>query len=198
MDSYENISKHRKLPVILNEDEQRALLTQPNPKAPTGLRNICILRVMLDAGLTLSEATNLRPDEIDFANGCITVRHADGYREGRMLWLGEENISLIKRWLKVRPNAEYFFCTLKGGKLDDRYIREMVKRLAGKAKIKKHVFPHSLRHSFAADLYRKTRNIRIVQEALGHVDLSTTMIYANVIEEKLEDAMKFFREGETA
>ena len=198
MDSYESIGKHRKLPAILNEDEQKLLLAQPNPKAPTGLRNICILRVMLDAGLTLSETINLRPAEIDLANGCITVRHADGYREGRTLWLGSENISLIKRWLNVRPDAEYLFCTLKGGKLDDRYIREMVKRLAGKAKIKKHVFPHSLRHSFAADLYRKTRNIRIVQEALGHVDLSTTMIYANVIEEKLEDAMKFFREGETA
>ena len=198
MDNHENIKKYRKLPVILNEDEQKVLLAQPNPKAPTGLRNICILRVMLDAGLTLSEVTSLRPDEIDFTNGCITVRHADGYREGRILWLGAENLSFIQRWIKVRPNAEYLFCTLKGSKLDDRYIREMVKRLAVKAKINKNVFPHSLRHTFAADLYRKTRNIRIVQEALGHVDLSTTMIYANVIDEKLEEAMKFFRKGETA
>jgi integrase/recombinase XerD len=79
--------------------------------------------------------------------------------------------------------------------LDDRYIREMVKRLALRAGVKKNVFPHSLRHTFAADLYRKTRNICIVQEALGHADLSTTMIYAYLIEEDLEDSAKIFSFG---
>ncbi len=196
----EKEKKPRKLPVILNFEEQRALLAQPNPKAPTGLRNLCMIKLMLDAGLRLSEVISLRPQDIDFENSSIEIHGEDEQKDvrSRTLWLGQDTLELIKRWLEIKPNSEYLFSTLKGGRLDDRYIREMVKRLAGRAKIKKNVFPHSLRHSFAADLYRKTRNIRIVQEALGHADLSTTMIYTFFIDENLEKAMQFFRSGKTA
>lgn len=190
--------RQRKLPVILNFEEQNALLAQPNPKAPTGLRNLCMMKLMLDAGLRLSEVINLQPHHINLQEGSLLLDNGEEGKETRILWLGEDTIGLIKHWLKIKPAGEYLFCTLKGGRLDDRYIREMVKRLAGRAEIKKNIFPHSLRHTFAADLYRKTRNIRIVQEALGHVDLSTTMIYAYLIDEKLEKAMKFFRSGEAA
>jgi len=70
----------------------------------------------------------------------------------------------------------------------------MVKRLAVKAGIVKNVHPHTLRHSFATDLYRETSKIRLVQKALGHSDLSTTMIYTHVFDEGLEDALKSFRQ----
>ncbi len=198
MNSYGSEKKQRKLPVILNMEEQKALLAQPNPKAPTGLRNLCIIKLMLDAGLRLSEVINLRPEDIDMQDGIMRVHNEGEHKDERTLWLGEDTLNLIKRWIGIKPAGEYLFCTLKGGRLDDRYIREMAKRLAGRGKIKKNVFPHSLRHSFAADLYRKTRNIRIVQEALGHADLSTTMIYTYLIDEKLEKAMQFFRPGEAA
>lgn len=197
MNSSESERKQRKLPVILNREEQEALLKQPNPKAPTGLRNLCIMKMMLDGGLRLSEVINLKPEDINFENGSMVIQE-NGPKDKRILWLGDDSLALIKRWLQIRPGCEYLFCTLKGGVLDDRYIREMVKRLSLRAGIKKNIFPHSLRHTFAADLYRKTRNIRIVQEALGHADLSTTMIYANLIEEELEGALKFFRKGKAA
>ncbi len=197
MNSYQNITKQRKLPVILSWEEQEALLNQPNPKAPTGLRNLCIIKMMLDGGLRLSEVINLRPNDINSENGRLIIQE-NGTKEQRTLWLGADTLELLKQWLKIRPDCEYLFCTLKGGRLDDRYIREMVKRLALRAGIKINIFPQSLRHTFAADLYRKTRNICIVQQALGHADLSTTMIYANLIEEDLEEALKFFRWGEAA
>ena len=57
----------------------------------------------------------------------------------------------------------------------------------------KDVHPHTLRHTFATDLYRTTKNIRLTQKALGHSDLSTTMIYTHLVDDELEDALKSFR-----
>jgi len=73
----------------------------------------------------------------------------------------------------------------------------MVKRYAIKAGIDKDVSPHTLRHSFATDLYRETSKIRLVQKALGHSDLSTTMIYTHIVDDELEDVLKSFRQPAT-
>jgi integrase/recombinase XerD len=71
----------------------------------------------------------------------------------------------------------------------------MVKRCATKAGITKNVHPHTLRHSFATDLYRETGKIRLVQRALGDANLSTTEIYTHIVDEELEDALKSFRQA---
>jgi len=71
----------------------------------------------------------------------------------------------------------------------------MVKRCAVKAGIEKDVHPHTLRHSFATDLYRETSKIRLVQKVLGHSDLSTTMIYTHIFDEEVESALKSFRQA---
>mgnify|MGYP001314732759 CR=1 FL=1 len=86
--------------------------------------------------------------------------------------------------------------TLKGSQLNDRYLRQMVKRYAEKAGIlsdDKDVHPHTLRHTFATDLLRKTKNIRLVQKALGHSHLSTTEIYTHIVDDEMEEALKSFR-----
>jgi len=69
----------------------------------------------------------------------------------------------------------------------------MVARYAVNAGILKHVTPHTLRHSFATDLYRETTNIRLTQKALGHSNLTTTQIYTHIVDEQLEEALKTFR-----
>lgn len=69
----------------------------------------------------------------------------------------------------------------------------MVVNYAEKAGITKKISPHTLRHSFGTDLLRDTKNIRLVQKALGHSDLSTTMIYTHIVDDELEDALKNFR-----
>ena len=69
----------------------------------------------------------------------------------------------------------------------------MVKNYADKAGIEKNISPHTLRHTFATDLYRETGKIRLVQKALGHADLSTTMIYTHIVDEELEHELKNFR-----
>ena len=75
-----------------------------------------------------------------------------------------------------------------------RYVQRMVKRYAAKAGIDKNISPHTLRHSFATDLYRETSKIRLVQKVLGHSDLSTTMIYTHIFDEEVESALKSFRQ----
>ena len=69
----------------------------------------------------------------------------------------------------------------------------MVKRYAKKAGINKDISPHTLRHTFATDLLRETKNIRLVQKALGHSDISTTMVYTHIVDEELEGALKNLR-----
>lgn len=183
--------KTRKLPDILNGEEREALLCQPNPRAPTGLRNLCILRLMLDTGITLSELLNLQPEDIDLEKGQILIRKED-IEKNRTAWVGDETLNLLRKWNNISPKSKYLFCTLKGGQLDGRYIREMVKRLASKAGIKKNIYPHSLRHTFAADLYRETKNIRLVQKALGHAEVSTTTIYTYLVEAEPEEVRLVF------
>ncbi len=183
--------KTRKLPDILTGEERDALLGQPNPKAPTGLRNLCILRLMLDTGITLSELLNLKLEDIDFEEGQIVIKKEDRGKN-RSAWIGGETLEYLRKWNVISPRGEYLFSTLKGGQLDGRYIREMVKRLSRKAGIKKNIFPHSLRHTFAVDLYRETKNIRSVQKALGHADISTTTIYTYLVETEPEEIRLVF------
>ena len=197
----------KKLPDVLTEKEIAALLKQPNKRAPTGLRNFCIMRIMLDAGLRASEVINLNVNDIDWESGWLKVRQGKGKKD-RILWLNEDALGLLKGWrnqrLVIRDegsegnkgdkcNSDRLFVTLDGKTLSDRYLRAMVKRYASKAEISKNVHPHTLRHTFGTDLYKSTRNIRLVQKALGHADLSTTMIYTHIMDEELEDAMKSFR-----
>ena len=71
----------------------------------------------------------------------------------------------------------------------------MVQRRALKAGIPKHCHPHTLRHTFATEIYRQTKDIRGVQKMLGHADLSTTMIYTHIVDDDVENAMRGFNIG---
>lgn len=183
----------KRLPEVLNREEQEALLSAPNLKAPTGLRNYAMLTLFLNLGLRVAEAVNLKVNDIDWSNGQLVVRQGKGKKD-RVLWLTDEDIKTLKSWLAIRPvDSVYLFCPLKGGYMNDRYIRDFVKRYSFKKGIKKDVHPHTLRHSFATDLFRKTGNIRLVQKALGHASIATTMIYTHIVDEQLESALKSFR-----
>lgn len=192
------VRKAKKLPYVMTEDELKALLAQPNPKCPTGLRNLCMMRLMCNAGLRVAEVLNLKVKDIDWMTGKLKVVQGKGKKD-RILWLNEDDLELLGRWRgKRKVQSENLFTTLQGEAIDDRYIRNMVKRLAKKAGIINDIHPHTLRHTFATDIYRETKNIRLVQKALGHSDLSTTMIYTHIIDDEIEQAMKGFRQGKLA
>jgi site-specific recombinase XerD len=179
----------KKLPKTLTKEEALKLLSQPNKKAPTGLRNRCIMQLMYRAGLRESEVINLVSRDIEWKEGILRVWKGKGAKD-RTLYLDEHTLDLLQIWDERRPKGRYFFCTLKGGKLSDRYLRQMVERYGYKARIEKHVSPHMLRHTFATELLREGYNIREVQKLLGHSDVSTTMIYTHVYDSDLAHKMR--------
>ena len=193
--------KGRKIPEVLTESEQTALLAQPNPRYPTGERNFTMMQLMLDTGLRISEVTALKWRDIDLSTGKLMVRQGKGGKD-RTLWVAEADIDRLRSWRERQATVcdtcdtcEHVFTTLAGKALGHRYIQQAVKRYAVKAGIAKNVHPHTLRHSFATDLYRETSKIRLVQKVLGHSDLSTTMIYTHIFDEEVETALKSFRQA---
>jgi len=188
------VAKGHKLPKVLTEEEQNSLIEQFNTRYDSSLRNLCMIRLMLEAGLRAGEVVNLRPEHLNMISCRLDIKGGKGAKD-RTLWINEDLRNLIGRWLERRPESPWLFPTRNGTQVDTRFLRDMVKRYAKKAGIPEaeKVSPHTLRHTFATDLYRETKNIRLVQKALGHSDLSTTMIYTHIVDEELEDALKNFR-----
>jgi len=158
-----------------------------------------MLRLMLNTGLRLAEVTSLKWRDVDLTTGKLMVRQGKGAKD-RTLWVAEADIDRLRSWRerqaeRCAATGEHVFTTLNGEALGHRYVQRMVKRYAAKAGIDKNISPHTLRHSFATDLYRETSKIRLVQKALGHSDLSTTMVYTHTFDEEVESALKSFRQA---
>jgi len=185
--------KGRRLPEVLTPQEQGAILDQPGQDRLLGFRNYCMVRIMLNLGLRASEILNLKVNSVDWHSGKVLV-NGKGNKD-RTLKLNREDLDLLRRWWDRRPaqESEYLFTTFKGKRILDRYLRQMVKRLAAKAGLLKDIHPHSLRHSFATDFLRQTKNLRLTQKALGHARISTTEIYTHITDEELEEALETFR-----
>lgn len=179
------------LPKILTEDETERLLEQPNHRYFGPHRDYLFMRLMLKAGLRASEAVSLRPEHVDLMSGKLMVREGKGAKD-RTLWLGEEILEELREWMDRRPESEFLLPTRKATSVATSHLRRSIKRYARDADIEEveRVSPHTLRHTFATRLYRETGKIRMVQKALGHADLSTTMIYTHIVDEELEGAMK--------
>ncbi len=189
--------KPQRLPEVLTHEEQEALLRQPNAKNLNGLRNLCLIRLMLNAGLRAAEVLKVKTRDIDWSSGNLMVRQGKGNKD-RSLWVGDEDLRLLQLWLERKarlPKSELIFTNRDGKLICGRYLRKMVKRMATKAGIFKDVHPHTLRHTFATDLFRQTKNLRLTQKALGHSQLSSTMIYTHIVDDELEEALKTFRSG---
>lgn len=200
--------RSRKLPQVLADDEREALLKVPNVETATGIRNRCLLGLMVNAGLRVSELVGkegyglddpdrlggLQLDHVNLDTGELKVINGKG-KVDRNLWMDQTDIDLLKRWIKKRPQADHslIFCTLKGEKIYNRYIRAMLERTGKKAGIGRRVHPHLLRHTCLTDLYKETKDIRLIQKVAGHADLSTTMIYTHIHDEQVKDAMKGLR-----
>ncbi len=182
----------RRIPEVLTTEEQRAFLRTFNRKVPTGLRNYAMVRLMLDAGLRCGEVLSLRTRDIDWNTGKIHVHQGKGKKD-RIVWLNDDALDVLREWREKKPEGDLLFTTLKGDKINARYIRAMVERKRKKAEIEKDIHPHTLRHSFATDIYRESKNLRLVQKALGHSSIQTTEIYTHICDEELEQGMRFFR-----
>lgn len=183
----------KKLPVILEPTEATQLMSQPGKRYATGKRNKAIMQVMLNMGLRVSEVTDLKPGSINLTTQKLNVIAGKGGVD-RNLSIPEAMIDSLKAWKDVKPkDTKYFFTTLTGNQLSRRYIGAMVKRYAGRAGIDKVISPHTLRHTYATEYYRQTKDIETLRMILGHSDISTTQIYITLANIDVETGMKDFK-----
>ena len=184
----------RVLPDFLSEDEvDRLLGAFPSGGTATALelRNRTILELLYSSGLRVSEAAALPLAGVDFENELVRVR-GKGNKE-RVVPIGRPALRLLRRYLDVArpelsaavPRSPYVFLSNHGRKLDRERIWQVVKLAAERAGIGKNIHPHSLRHSFASHLLAHGADLRVIQEMLGHADISTTQIYTHVDENRL-------------
>jgi len=174
-------NKGRKFPAEpLTEDEVAALLRQCSVKAPTGIRNRALIAVMYRAGLRISEALALRPADVNQADGTLRVLHGKG-NKARTVGLDAGALDTVARWMDRRREFGFrngpLFCTLSGGPVSDRYVRNMLKRIRTKAGLEKRVHPHGLRHTHAAELVREGTPVNVIRDQLGHSSLAVTDRY---------------------
>ncbi len=177
------------LPTFLYVDEILQLLMQPDITTPLGMRDRALLEFLYAAGVRVSECVNLNVNELHVSSGLVTV-YGKGAKE-RVVVFGSQAQTAIRQYLDVgRPklacaDQPALFVNYRGTRLSDRSVRRIVDRYVEQLSITKKVSPHTLRHSFATHLLEGGADLRVVQELLGHVSLSSTQIYTHTAGEYL-------------
>lgn len=185
----------RELPKVLTPDEVDALLAAPNVDCPTGLRNRCMLQLMLRCGLRVTETTLLHLRDVDWNDGSLHLRPeiTKGEKEA-FTYIDDATLEWLKRWKaerrKYAAGQPWLFTTLKGEPVGRKYVWAMMRRFAKRAGIREEIHPHMLRHTFATDLLREDFNIREVQQLMRHNDVRTTQIYTHVDDAQLRRRMR--------
>ena len=135
----------KKLPRVLTDDEAKALIDVFNLRYDAGVKNRCLVRVMLEAGLRVSEAVSLRPAALDMQSCRLVVKDGKGGKD-RVLWISEDLRDLVGRWKARRPESTWLFPTRTGNKTSPRSLRRTVKTYAHKAAIVNadEISPHTL------------------------------------------------------
>ena len=186
----------RPLPKALAEELVATLLAFPDPARPDGVRDRAILETLYATGLRASEVVAL--DTTDLAldtsgEGEIRVRHGKGGKE-RLALLGKPAVAALELYLGTarpallqgKPTAALFLNRF-GDRLSDRAVRRLFDRACSSVSVAHKITPHTLRHSFATHLLDHGADLRVVQELLGHADLSTTQIYTHVSGTRLKE-----------
>ncbi len=181
----------KRLPEVLTTKEVESLLIQPDLTKWIGIRDRAILELMYATGVRVEEAANLRSSDLNMEVGFIRCRGKGG--KERIVPLGREAVRAIKRYLeKVRPklrrgdDPEALFLSKLGRKLSRQVLWKLIKKYAFCARLRKTITPHTLRHSFATHLLERGADLRVIQELLGHADVSSTQIYTHVDKDRLK------------
>ena len=175
------------LPKFLSVQEVDELLEQPNLGTLEGYRDKTMLETLYATGMRVSELVSVPVENVDLKMQYLIVM-GKGSKE-RMLTLGRTALKYLERYLNVvRPqllhnkpdSCKELFVTSWGGPLTRQRVNELLEGYAQSAGITKRVTPHMLRHSFATHLLNNGTDLRVVQELLGHADISTTQIYTHL------------------
>lgn len=193
--------KAKSLPEVLNPEEVAAIIDIPNREREAGIRNAAIMETLYATGMRVSELTNLELNNLFFEIGFIRVV-GKGNKE-RLVPVGEVAQSALEHYIEiVRPKFQSdknpqkaknkIFLSQRGNPLSRMSIWNIVNDAAKRAGIKKNVYPHIFRHSFATHLLEGGADLRAVQEMLGHTSIITTEIYTHVDRSLLHQVHKEF------
>ncbi len=171
------------LPCVLDLREVERLLEAPPVHTPLGVRDRAMLELLYATGVRVSELVGLRLVDLDMVECLLRLRGKGG--KERIVPVGQEALLWLGRYLNVRRELDkrgspYLFLTTRGGPMSRQRFWQLVKSYAKAVGIEKAISPHTLRHSFATHLLERGADLRVVQELLGHADLSTTQIYTHV------------------
>ncbi|MCU0640917.1 MAG: tyrosine recombinase XerC [Candidatus Margulisbacteria bacterium] len=181
----------KKLPNFLYPEEVRALFGVVDKRQAAGQRDAAILELIYGTGMRVVEVTSLNVNDLDRGDNEIRVL-GKGSKE-RIVLFGSHAKSALNDYLgRARSEllkgrkAAALFVGRRGSRLTPRQVERLIRFYAAKAGITKKVTPHTLRHSFATHLLEGGADLRMVQELLGHVSLSTTQVYTHVTKERLK------------
>lgn len=197
LENIESSRVSRTLPECLSYDEIDKLLSQPDTKQKLELRDRALMELMYAAGLRVSEVLNLEVSNVYFSEGYIRILGKGSkerivpVNETALRWINEY-IKICRNVIKKENSGSILFLNSRGGKLSRMAIWDIIKKYSLRAGIDKHIHPHTLRHSFATHLLEGGADIRIIQELLGHSDISTTQIYTHIEKEYLIEIHKTF------
>ena len=174
--------KPQRLPRAIERDTLNALLDQPaEPDDTLALRDQAIAELLYGSGLRLAELAGLNLDDVYLDAGWLNVR-GKGNKQ-RQVPLTQSSAALLRQWLAQRPAQPHetaLFTTQRGTRLGSRQIAKRLDNWAQQHGSPQHISPHMLRHSFAGHLLQASRDIRAVQDLLGHASLSSTQIYTKL------------------
>lgn len=187
----------QKLPATLSASQVEEWIESIQITEPLGRRDKAILELFYSAGLRLSELCNARLESIDFEAGFLRVtgkgkktrlvRFGRKAREAIADYMDNERKDLVRR-----ATQSFLFIGIRGAQLTPERVRQIVKQRALAAGIECTVYPHLLRHSYATHLLEGGADLRVIQELLGHADISTTQIYTHVSAKRLKDSHRKF------
>jgi integrase/recombinase XerC len=188
---------HRTLPSVLRQDEALALVESASEAAagdgPLGVRDAAILELMYATGIRVGELCGLDVDDVDFERNVVRVLGKG--RKERTVPFGLPAAAAVRRWLD-HGRAELrregvgaaLFVGARGGRIDQRVVRQVVHDRVSAVPGAPDIAPHGLRHTAATHLLEGGADLRTVQELLGHASMATTQVYTHISNERLRSA----------
>lgn len=181
----------RYLPETLNEEQAAGFIDSIPDREPLDIRDKLIIELLYSSGLRVSELAGLRLENIDLEEGFLRVTGKG--RKTRLIPMGKKARQQLERYLEsarpalVKPKTgSEVILSVRGRKLTTVRLWQIIKARAKAAGLDSNVYPHLLRHSFATHLLGNGADLRVIQELLGHADISTTQVYTHVDQQRLK------------